>query len=168
MALDGTHGLRLLDELAAAVRRSIELMEQGQGGDAQPLLREVLARYEQALDGGRDPDPGSGPAGSGGAEDAGGGSADVVQMRDGSRRGADRPKFGWESLTPTERLVVELVTEGLTTPQIAERLYVSRDTVKTHIGHVYCKLGISSRVELATAAVRRLQSSATGGFRLAV
>ena len=60
-----------------------------------------------------------------------------------------RPGTGWPSLSPTELEVVACVAEGLTNPQIAERLIMSRSTVKTHLGHVYAKLGISSRAELA-------------------
>jgi DNA-binding NarL/FixJ family response regulator len=51
--------------------------------------------------------------------------------------------------------VVRLVTEGLTNPQIGERLFVSRGTVKTHLAHVFAKLGVSTRAELATEATRR-------------
>jgi DNA-binding NarL/FixJ family response regulator len=50
---------------------------------------------------------------------------------------------------------VELVAEGLTNPQIGERLYVSRRTVQTHLAHVFAKLGVSSRTQLATQAARR-------------
>ncbi len=60
-----------------------------------------------------------------------------------------RPDFGWESLTPTERSVVELAVEGLSNPEIATRLFMSRGTVKTHLGHVYAKLQVSNRTELA-------------------
>jgi predicted ATPase/DNA-binding CsgD family transcriptional regulator len=66
-----------------------------------------------------------------------------------------RPTVGWGSLTPTELLVVEQVTAGLTNPQIAERLLMGRATVKTHLLHVFTKLGIGSRAELAAAAIRR-------------
>jgi DNA-binding NarL/FixJ family response regulator len=69
--------------------------------------------------------------------------------------GADRPTFGWDSLTPAEVTVVELVAEGLTNPQIAERLVVSANTVKTHLQHVFTKVGVSTRAELAGAAVAR-------------
>ena len=68
-----------------------------------------------------------------------------------------RPSAGWAALTPTELDVVALVTEGLTNPQIAERLFVSRTTVKTHLGHVFAKLGVTTRAELSALAVRREQ-----------
>jgi DNA-binding CsgD family transcriptional regulator len=62
---------------------------------------------------------------------------------------------GWASLTPTELSVVRLVAEGLSNQQVAERLFVAPRTVGTHLTHVYAKLGISSRTELAVAALRR-------------
>ena len=66
-----------------------------------------------------------------------------------------RPQAGWDSLTPTELQVAEQVAAGLTNPQIAERLLMSRATVKTHLVHVYAKLGFGNRAELAAAVVRR-------------
>jgi DNA-binding CsgD family transcriptional regulator len=66
-----------------------------------------------------------------------------------------RPAAGWGSLTPTERQVVDLVVEGLSNPLIAERLLMSRGTVKAHLAHVFTKLGVSTRAELAAMAVRR-------------
>jgi DNA-binding CsgD family transcriptional regulator len=66
-----------------------------------------------------------------------------------------RPATGWDSLTPTEHSVVRLVVEGLTNAEIATRLFVSRRTVSTHLGHVFAKLGVKTRAELASAAVRQ-------------
>jgi DNA-binding CsgD family transcriptional regulator len=71
------------------------------------------------------------------------------------RRCVDRPTFGWASLTPREERVVELVAEGLSTREIGRRLHLSPDTVKSHLTHVFAKLGASSRVEVAIAATRR-------------
>jgi DNA-binding NarL/FixJ family response regulator len=64
-----------------------------------------------------------------------------------SHRPARRP--------PTEVEVVGLAADGLTNPDIAARLFMSRNTVKTHPSHVYAKLGITNRTELATAATAR-------------
>jgi predicted ATPase/DNA-binding CsgD family transcriptional regulator len=65
-----------------------------------------------------------------------------------------RPATGWASLTPTERDVVRLVSEGLANKDVAARLFVSPRTVETHLTHVYTKLGLSSRVQLAQEAAR--------------
>lgn len=67
-----------------------------------------------------------------------------------------RPSTGWESLTEAELDVVRLVAEGLTNQQIATRLYVSPRTVQTHVAHVFAKLGVSRRAEVAAEASRRL------------
>jgi class 3 adenylate cyclase/DNA-binding CsgD family transcriptional regulator len=65
-----------------------------------------------------------------------------------------RPTFGWDSLTPTEVRVSQLVAEGLTNPEIGGRLFVSRRTVETHLAHVFRKLGFVSRSQLAAELTR--------------
>jgi DNA-binding CsgD family transcriptional regulator len=67
----------------------------------------------------------------------------------------NRAASGWESLTPAEREVVRLVCDGLPNKDIAARLFVSPRTVHAHLGHVYTKLGLSSRVQLVQQAARR-------------
>lgn len=71
-----------------------------------------------------------------------------LARRTRGRRG--RPASGWASLTPTELEVVRLASTGLTNPQIGTRLFMSRSTVKTHLAHIYAKLGTANRTELAT------------------
>jgi predicted ATPase/class 3 adenylate cyclase/DNA-binding CsgD family transcriptional regulator len=66
-----------------------------------------------------------------------------------------RPSSGWDSLTPTELDVVRLVGEGLPNKDVATRLFVSPRTVQSHLRHVYNKLGLTSRVQLAQEATRR-------------
>jgi len=72
-----------------------------------------------------------------------------------ARTSRSRPSTGWASLTPTELEVVGLAADGLTNPEIAARLFMSRNTVKTHLSHVYSKLGVTNRTELAAAATAR-------------
>jgi predicted ATPase/DNA-binding CsgD family transcriptional regulator len=74
-------------------------------------------------------------------------AAAYAQRTHGDRR---RPAHGWASLTPTEHDVARLVAEGATNPAIARKLIMSVNTVKTHIAHVYTKLDINSRAQLAT------------------
>jgi len=52
-------------------------------------------------------------------------------------------------------VVVRLVTEGASDREVAQRLYVSAHTVNSHLRHVFAKLGIRSRVELAHRAGQR-------------
>jgi DNA-binding CsgD family transcriptional regulator len=56
-----------------------------------------------------------------------------------------RPATGWDALTPVEAKVVSLVAAGLSNPQIAERLLVSRYTVETHVAQALAKVGVRSR-----------------------
>jgi DNA-binding CsgD family transcriptional regulator len=66
-----------------------------------------------------------------------------------------RPASGWGSLTLSELDVAGLVCEELTNKDIAARLFVSPRTVQTHLAHVYTKLGLTSRVQLAQKAARQ-------------
>ena len=73
--------------------------------------------------------------------------------RGSGKRGG--PSTGWDSLSPAEAQIVELVTAGMTNPEIGQRMFVSHRTVQTHLTHIFAKLGVTSRTELAAAAVRR-------------
>ena len=66
-----------------------------------------------------------------------------------------RPSTGWESLTPAEHDVVTLVAEGLTNKDVAARLFISPRTVQSHLAHVFTKLGVTTRMQLAQAAARQ-------------
>jgi DNA-binding NarL/FixJ family response regulator len=76
----------------------------------------------------------------------------------GERR---RPATGWDSLTPAESAVIELVATGVTNREIAQRLFVSVATVKTHLIHIYAKLDVRSRAELAATATARSHAAQT-------
>jgi predicted ATPase/class 3 adenylate cyclase/DNA-binding CsgD family transcriptional regulator len=82
-------------------------------------------------------------------------SEDAVAYVRRARGERKRPSTGWASLTPAEQQVVRLAVEGLTNAQIGARLFMSLGTVKTHLGHVFAKLGVSTRAELVAEAVRR-------------
>ncbi|KAA2255452.1 LuxR family transcriptional regulator [Solihabitans fulvus] len=80
------------------------------------------------------------------------GLPDAVAYARRARGKRGRPTSGWASLTPTEQSVVRLAVEGLSNPDIGTRLFMSRSTVKTHLSHVYAKLSVTNRTELATVA----------------
>jgi len=65
---------------------------------------------------------------------------------------------GWDSLSPTECMVADLVLEGLSNPEIGERLFVSRRTAGSHLTHIYKKLGVVNRRELREAFRERAES----------
>ena len=58
-------------------------------------------------------------------------------------------------LSDRERQILKLVAEGLTAPQIGRTLFLGTTTVKTHLHHVYSKLGVSERAAAVAEAMRR-------------
>jgi predicted ATPase/class 3 adenylate cyclase/DNA-binding CsgD family transcriptional regulator len=73
-----------------------------------------------------------------------------------------RPTTGWASLTPTEADVALLASEGLTNKQIAARLLMGSETVKTHLSHVYDKLHVRTRTALASAVLTKSTTIGSG------
>ena len=65
-----------------------------------------------------------------------------------SRGRADRAQFGWKSLTETETKVARLIAEGHTNRSAAAELFVSVNTISTHLRSVFSKLDVNSRVQL--------------------
>jgi predicted ATPase/DNA-binding CsgD family transcriptional regulator len=81
--------------------------------------------------------------------------ADAVAYARRGRGERRRPQIGWASLTPVERNVVQLVAEGHSNAEIGQRLFISVNTVKKHLSHVYAKVDVAGRAELAAQAARR-------------
>jgi DNA-binding CsgD family transcriptional regulator len=79
-------------------------------------------------------------------------------VRRGRSASSDRPLSGWVALTPTEVRVAGLVAGGRSNPDIAAELFLSRNTVQTHVSHILAKLGVQSRVEIAAEARRHASS----------
>lgn len=84
---------------------------------------------------------------------------EAVALAMGDESAAPRPASSWASLTPTELRVAELVADALTNPEVGEKLFISRRTVQAHLSHIYAKLDVANRAELATAVARRRDSS---------
>ena len=93
-----------------------------------------------------------------------GAAADVARLQaafraHGIRRGPHakhrRARSGWDSLTATEIKIAGYVEEGLSNPEIAAKLLLSRRTVATHVSHILKKLDVSSRTDIAREAALR-------------
>jgi len=93
-----------------------------------------------------------------------GATADVAKIQarfraHGIRRGPHakhrQARSGWESLTPAEVKVAQLVQDGLSNPEIAAHLFLSRRTVATHVSHILKKLNVNSRTDIAREAALR-------------
>jgi DNA-binding CsgD family transcriptional regulator/tetratricopeptide (TPR) repeat protein len=93
-----------------------------------------------------------------------GAAADIVRLQAtfrayGIRRGPHakhrRARSGWDSLTATEIKIAAFVEEGLSNPEIAARLLLSRRTVATHVSHILKKLDVHSRTDIARESALR-------------
>jgi DNA-binding CsgD family transcriptional regulator/tetratricopeptide (TPR) repeat protein len=80
-------------------------------------------------------------------------------------RGGRRPRAvqGWDALTPTEAKVASLVAAGRSNPDIAAELFLSRNTVQTHVSHILAKLGARSRAEIIRQVVEQAGDAETAG-----
>ncbi|WP_399083035.1 AAA family ATPase [Streptomyces sp. BBFR2] len=131
---------RVLDEGYARERLAVVLARGERADEARAALGAALSLYDRL----------------GAERDA----ARAVRQLAGAglrtRRGPrGRARSGWDALTETERVVVEHVATGRSNPEIAARLFVSPRTVQFHLGGIFSKLGVASRVELAVRASSR-------------
>jgi DNA-binding CsgD family transcriptional regulator len=91
-----------------------------------------------------------------------------IRLRQQGPRGyGGRPASGWRALTPAELRVAFLVSDGLSNPAIATELFLSRQTVQTHVAHILAKLGFQSRVQIAREADRHRTHQPTSGQKTA-
>jgi DNA-binding NarL/FixJ family response regulator len=83
----------------------------------------------------------------------------VYRIGSGPRVKHSKARTGWNSLTPKEVTVAELIVEGLSNAQIAARLFLSPRTVATHVSHILGKLQVRTRTDIAREVCRRAASS---------
>jgi DNA-binding NarL/FixJ family response regulator len=57
-------------------------------------------------------------------------------------------------LSPREREILRLLVDGCSNPEIADRLFISPATARTHVSNILGKLGVASRTEAAARAIR--------------
>jgi DNA-binding CsgD family transcriptional regulator/tetratricopeptide (TPR) repeat protein len=129
-------------ELPAALEDlAVVLASSGRGSDAKAALNEAVGLYENLS------------------------AAWDIRRAEGrlrpygvrrSVRGlrGERTAVGWEALTPTEIKIAGLVAAGRSNPDIASQLFLSRNTVQTHVSHILAKLGAKGRVEIVREALR--------------
>jgi DNA-binding CsgD family transcriptional regulator len=79
----------------------------------------------------------------------------ALGIRRGPRAKHRSALSGWDSLTPTETKIAAFVEEGLSNPEIAARMMLSRRTVGTHVSHILKKLDVHSRTDIAREAALR-------------
>ncbi|MFI1398160.1 AAA family ATPase [Streptomyces sp. NPDC020681] len=132
---------RVVEATVCAEDLSVVLAETGDTAEARAAMREAVQGYLQL-----------GATGDLERADARWRAVGLRRRVMGARK---RPADGWEALTPTELRIAELVAEGLSNPDIGERLYSSRRTVQTHVTHILAKLGLRSRNEVARAMAAR-------------
>lgn len=135
-------GRRILDHAGICEDAAAVLIAVDRPHDAKDLLIEAHDAYERVGAAAWAARVGAGLRGIG--------------VRRGSRSARRPADHGWESLTVSERAVSELVAEGLTNRELARRLHISPHTVNTHLRHVFQKLSVTSRAELAATVVRSL------------
>jgi DNA-binding NarL/FixJ family response regulator len=84
------------------------------------------------------------------------------ELRAAGARPRRAAAWGAASLTAAEHQVASLAARGLTNPEIAQQLYVTRRTVETHLTHVFQKLGVTGRAGLAGRFVPKTAQEAAG------
>jgi DNA-binding NarL/FixJ family response regulator len=132
----GASGFLLKDATAERLFDAVRVVAAGEALLAPGLTRRLISEFARLQ-----PQAGAGAGAlSAGALSAGAGPA-----------GAGRP-VALAALTPRETEVLRLVAEGLSNTELAGRLVVTEETVKTHVSRILAKLGLRDRTQAVVAA----------------
>jgi DNA-binding CsgD family transcriptional regulator len=84
----------------------------------------------------------------------------VHNIRRGTSRARRRPTTGWDALTPMEKKVARMVAAGLSNPDIAGELFLSRHSIESHVSHILTKFNAKSVLRSHGPCRRRSRSQA--------
>ncbi len=142
----GASGFLLKDVTAERLFDAVRVIAAGEALLAPSVTRRLIAEFA-----GRRPRPGNaavpGAAAVGAAVP---GAAAVVAGVPGAAAAGHPPALG--GLTPRETEVMRLIAEGLSNTEIARRLVVTEETVKTHVSRILAKLGLRDRTQAVVLA----------------
>lgn len=139
----GAVGFLLKTTAPEALVRSIKAAAAGQ----QLLSAEVLSKLVGMAGHGPDGSMGSGSAASDGGDES-------VAAKSGAGSGELSAARRLDVLSPREKELALLIAQGMGNAEIAEKLYISIPTVKTHVARILEKLQVSNRVQIAIAVLR--------------
>jgi DNA-binding NarL/FixJ family response regulator len=142
----GASGFLLKDVTAERLFEAVRIVASGEALLAPAVTRRLIAEFARLRPASGGPGAASGGAASGGA--ASGGAAAGRATPGGPA--AAIPALS--ALTPRETEVLRLVAEGLSNTEIAARLVVTEETVKTHMSRLLAKLGLRDRTQAVVAA----------------
>jgi len=140
----GASGFLLKDATAERLFDAVRVVAAGEALLAPGVTRRLISEFARLQ-----PQPGTRLAGTG---LAGTGLAGTVLAGTGGSAGAGARPVALAALTPRETEVLRLVAEGLSNTEVAGRLVVTEETVKTHVSRILAKLGLRDRTQAVVVA----------------
>jgi DNA-binding NarL/FixJ family response regulator len=140
----GASGFLLKDATAERLFEAVRVVAAGEALLAPGVTRRLISEFARLR-----PEAPAGPAGASAAGQAGAAGAGGIPA---ALPAAQPLRAGLAALTPRETEVLRLVAEGLSNTEIAGRLVVTEETVKTHVSRLLAKLGLRDRTQAVVAA----------------
>jgi len=140
----GASGFLLKDVTAERLFEAVRIIAAGEALLAPAVTRRLISEFARLR---------AHPGGAaGGAQGVGPGAAAAGTGAAGADPAGTRRATAIGTLTPRETQVLRLIAEGLSNPEIAARLVVTEETVKTHVSRVLAKLGLRDRTQAVVTA----------------